>query len=68
MKEKWGGWGTHGYVILLDLIKCPNNFVLGKSNNLFKSNKTTCLCIVWYIQFIRFISYALMYRVIYEHL
>ena len=26
---------------LLDLIKFPNNFVLKKSNNLFKSNKTT---------------------------
>ena len=27
--------------ILLDSIKFPNNFVLKKSNNLFKSNKTT---------------------------
>jgi len=43
----------------LDSIKFPNNFVLKKSNNLFKSNKTTnfnkktyfkptCLCIILY--------------------
>ena len=32
---------TQGLAILLDSIKFPNNFVLKKSNNLFKSNKTT---------------------------
>ena len=73
---------THGLAISLDSIKFPNNFALTKSNNLFKSNKTTnfnkkthfkptCLCIVRYEQFtgtIRFIQYALMYRMIHEHL
>ena len=36
MEEK-----THGLAISLDSIKFPNNFVLTKSNNLFKPNKTT---------------------------
>ena len=37
-----GGKKTHGHVILLDSIKYSNNFVLKKkSNNLYKSNKTT---------------------------
>ena len=66
----------------LDSIKFPNNFVLKKSKNLFKSNKTTnfnqknhfklaCLCIVRYVQFtdtIRFIRYIPMYRTIHKHL
>ena len=73
---------THRLAISLDSIKFPNNFVLTKSNNLFKSNKITnfnkkthfkptCLCIVRYIWFtdtIRFIQYALMYRTSHEHL
>ena len=72
----------HGFAISLDSIKFPNNFVLTKSNNLFKSNKTTnfnkkthfkptCLCIVQYVGFtdtIRFIRYAPMYWTIHEHL
>ena len=52
---------THGLAISLDSIKFSNNFVLTKSNNLFKSNritnfnkkthfKLTCLCIVRYIR------------------
>ena len=66
----------------LDSIKFPNNFVLKKSNNLFKSNKTTnfnkkthfkptCLCIVRYVRFIdtiQFIHYTPMYRTIHKHL
>ena len=36
MEEK-----AHGLAISLDSIKFPNNFVLTKSNNLFKSNKIT---------------------------
>ena len=80
-KEK-GGKKTHGFAISLDSIKFPNNFVLTKSNNLFKSNKTTnfnkknhfkpiCLCIVQYVRFtdmIWFIRYTPMYRTIHEHL
>ena len=80
-KEK-GGKKTHGFAISLDSIKFPNNFVLTKSNNLFKSNKTTkfnkkthfkptCLCIIRYVRFtdtIQFIQYALMYWTIHKHL
>ena len=72
---------TYRLAILLDSIKFPNNFVLKKYNNLFKSNKITnfnkkihfksqCLCIVrivWFIDTIRFIWYAFMYRTILEH-
>ena len=41
VEEREGRKKTHGLAILLDSIKFPNNFVLKKSNNLFKSNKTT---------------------------
>ena len=80
--EREGRKKTYELAISLYSIKFPNNFILTKSNNLFKSNKITnfnkkthfkptCLCIVRYVRFtdtIRFIRYAPMHRTIHEHL